>query len=92
MKTGPHGRKHRTFLEEEGFYFRELRRLTSAELRRFSLDSVTVHPPDVCCRLSVSLKSHQKARQHVQSCLQCDSRTLRKKKLVFLVHHGRFRC
>ena len=35
MKTGPHGRKHRTFQEEEGFDFREsaARRLVSAELR-----------------------------------------------------------
>ena len=62
IKTGPHGRKHRTCQEEEGFYFRELRRLASAVLRRFSLDSVTVHPADVCCRSSVSLKSQQKAR------------------------------
>ena len=64
MKTGPHGRKHRTFPEEEGFDFREsaARRLVSAELRRFSPGSVTVHPPDVCCRSGVSLKSQQKAR------------------------------
>ena len=47
VKTGPHGRKHRTFQQEEGFDFREsaARRLASAEMRRFSPDSVTVHPP-----------------------------------------------
>ena len=32
------------------------------ELRRFSPDSVIVHPPVVCCRSGVSLKSQQKAR------------------------------
>ena len=66
-KTGPHGRKHRTLPEEEGFDFREsaARRLVPAELRRFSPDSsVTVHLPDVCCRSGVSLKSPQKAANH----------------------------
>ena len=90
MKTGPHGRKHRTFQEEEGFYFRELRRLASAELRRFSLDSVTVHPPDVCCRLSVSLKSQQKAHNMCNHVCSVILEHLRYKKLVFLVHCGRF--
>ena len=91
MKTGPHGRKHRTFQEEEDcFDFREsaVRRLVSAELRRFSPDSVTVHLPDVSCRSGVSLKSQQKARNmckplvnHVCKVILED---LRKKKLVFL--------
>ena len=89
MKTGPHGRKHRTCQEEEGFYFREsaARRLVSAELRRFSPESVTVHPPDVCCRSGVSLKNQQKARNMCktigQSCVQCDSRTFEKEEIGF---------
>ena len=64
LKTGPRGRKHRTLQEEEGFDVREsaARRLVSAELRRFSPDSVTVHPPDACCRSGVSLKSEQEDR------------------------------
>ena len=39
--------KQRMFQEEDGFDFRDAatRRLISAELRRFSPDSVTVHPP-----------------------------------------------
>ena len=32
------------------------------ELRRFSPDSVIVHPSDVCCRLDIRLKNQQKAR------------------------------
>ena len=78
-KTGPHGKKHRTFQEEEGFDFRKtaVRHLVIAELRRFSLDSVTVHPPDVCCRFGVSLKNPAERSQHVltvdQLCVQCDS-------------------
>ena len=45
-KTGSQGKKHRTFQEEEGFDFRKtaVRHLVSAELRRFSPDSVIVHP------------------------------------------------
>ena len=84
MKTGPHGKKHRTFQEEEGFYLRQLRRLASAELRRFSPDCVTVNPPDVCCRSSVSLKKSAEGSQHVQSCLQCDSRTFEVEESGFL--------
>ena len=64
------------------------RHLVSAELHRFSPDSVIVHPPDVCCRSRVSLKSQQKARNmckplinHVCSVIL---EQLRKKKLVFL--------
>ena len=76
-------KKHRTFQEEEGFYFRQLRRLASAELRRFSPDSVTVHPPVVCCRSSVSLKKSAEGSQHVQSCLQCDSRTFEIEEIGF---------
>ena len=47
-KTGPTGQKQRVCQEEDGFDFRDAatRRLISAELRRFSPDSVTVHPPD----------------------------------------------
>ena len=47
MKTGPKSQKQRMFQEEDGFDFRDAatRLLISAELRRFSLDSVTVHPP-----------------------------------------------
>ena len=82
-------RKHRKFQEKEGFDFWEsaARRLVSAELRRFSPDSVTGHPPVVCCRSGVSLKSQQKARNmykplvnHVCSVIL---EHLRKKKLVF---------
>ena len=64
-KTDPHGRKHKTFQEEESLDFREsaTRRMVSAELRRSSPDSVTVHPSDVSCRSGVSLKSQQKARK-----------------------------
>ena len=56
--TGPTGQKQRMFQEEDGFDFREAatQRLISAELRRFSPDSVTVHPPDVVCRSGISLK------------------------------------
>ena len=41
------------FQEEEGFDFRKtaIRHLVSGELRRFSPDSVIVHPPDMCCGL-----------------------------------------
>ena len=90
MKTGPHGRKHRTFQEEEGFDFRDsgARRLVSEELRCFSPDSVAVHPPDDCCPSGVSLKSQQKARNmckrlvnHVCSVIL---EHLRKKKFVLL--------
>ena len=51
-KTGPTGQKQRMFQEEDGSDFRDpaTRRLISAKLRRFSPDSVTVHPPDVVCR------------------------------------------
>ena len=51
------------FQEEDSFDFRDAatRRLISAELRRFSPDSVTVHPPDVVCRCT---------------CVQSDSGTL----------------
>ena len=51
-KTGPTGQKQRMFQEEDGFDFRDAatRRLISAELRRFSPDSVTVHLLDVVCR------------------------------------------
>ena len=63
-KTSPHGRKHRTLQEEKIFDFRKsaVRRLVSAELRRSSPDSDTVHPPDVSCRSHVSIKGQQKAR------------------------------
>ena len=49
LKSDPRGRKHRTFQEEESFYFRKspARHMASAEQRRSSSDSVTVHPPDV---------------------------------------------
>ena len=81
-KTGPAGQKQRMFQEEEGFYFRDAatRRLIFAELRRFSLDSVTVHPPDVVCRSGFSLKYQQKVRGKCkpfgQSCVQSDSRPI----------------
>ena len=44
---------------KEGFDFRKtaVRLLVSAELRRFSPDSVIVHPPGLCCRFGVSLKN-----------------------------------
>ena len=65
-KTGPAGQKQRMFQEEDGFDFRDAatRRLISAELRRFSPDSVTVHPPDVVCRSGIfSQKSPEGAWQ-----------------------------
>ena len=86
MKTGPHARKHRTFLEEEGFDFRECaaRRLVSASI---SPDSVAVHPPDVCCRSGVFSQESAERSQHAQtigqSCVQCDSRTFEKEEIVF---------
>ena len=89
VRTGSHGRKHRTFQEEEGFDFWEsaVRRLVSAEPRRFSPDSVTVRPPDVICRSGVSLKSQQKARNMCKSLGNHVCRVilkhLRKEKLVF---------
>ena len=84
-KTGPAGQKQRMFQEEDGFDFRDAatRRLISAELRRFSPDSVTVHPPDVVCRSSIfSQKSAEGAWQVQtldQSCVQPDSRTIEKR-------------
>ena len=47
METGPHGRKHRTFQEEEGFDFREsaARRLISAELRAEEDDVEDIEMP-----------------------------------------------
>ena len=46
-KTGPHERKHRTFQEEQRFDLRKsaARHLVSAELRRFSPDSVICSSP-----------------------------------------------
>ena len=90
MKTGPHRKKHGTFQEEQGFNFRKstARHLVSAELRRFSPDSVIVHPPDVRCRSGVSLKSQQKARNMCKPLINhvcsVNLEQLRKKKLVFL--------
>ena len=90
MKTRSHERKHRTIKEEQGFDFRKsaARHLVSAELRRFSADSVIVHPPDVCCRSGVSLKSQQKARNMCKPLINhvciVILEHLRKKKLVFL--------
>ena len=57
-KTSSQEKKHNFFQEEEGFDFRmtAIRPLVSAELRRFSPDSVIVHPPDVCCRPDISIK------------------------------------
>ena len=89
-KTGPTGQKQRMFLEEDGFDFRDAatRRLISAELRRFSPDSVTVHPPDVVCRSSFSLKNQQKVRGKCKPLitLVCSliHEQLRREKLVFL--------
>ena len=89
-KTGPTGQKQRIFQEEDGFDFRDAatRRQISAELRRFSPDSVTVHPPDVVCRSGFSLKNQQKVRgkckplvNHVCSLIH---EQLRREKLVFL--------
>ena len=62
-KTGLTGHKQRMLQEEDGFDFRDAatRRLISAELRRFFLDSVTVHLPDVVCRSGFSLKHQQKS-------------------------------
>ena len=96
MKTGSHGRKHRTFQEEEGFDFREsaARRLVSAELRRFSPDCV-MFILLMCVVGPVFLSRVSRGSQHVQtigqSCVQCDSRTFEKEEIgFFLVHHGRF--
>ena len=89
-KTGPAGQKQRIFQDEDGFDFRDAatRRLISAELRRFSPDSVTVHPPDVVCRSGFSLKNQQQVRgkckplvNHVCSLIHDQ---LRREKLVFL--------
>ena len=57
------GQKQRMFQEEDGFDFRDAatRRLISAELRRFFLDSVIVHLPDVVCRSGFSPKHQQKS-------------------------------
>ena len=43
-------------------HFSAIRNLISSELRRLSPDSVVAHPPDVCCRLDISCKKQQKAR------------------------------
>ena len=89
VRTGSHGRKHRTFQEEEGFDFWEsaVRRLVSAEPRRFSPDSVTVHPPDVSCRSGVFSQESAEGSQHVQiigqSCVQGDSQTFEKGEISF---------
>ena len=89
-RTGPTGQKQRMFQEEDGFDFRDAatRRLISAELRRFSLDIVTVYPLDVVCRSGFSLKNQQKVRGEVQtfdqSCVQSDSRTIEKRETGFL--------
>ena len=88
-KTGPTGQKQRMFQEEDGLDFRDAatRRLISAELRRFSPDSVTVHPPDVVCRSGFSLQHQQKVRgkckplvNHVCSLIH---EQLRRQKLFF---------
>ena len=82
MKTGPQGRKHRTFQEEQGFDFRKsaARHLVSAELRRFSPDSVIVRPVDVCYHMCKPLINH------VCSVIL---EQLRKKKMGFpWLHHG----
>ena len=80
----------KTVQEEDGSDFRDAatRRLISAELRRFSTDSVTVHPADVVCRSGISLKNQQKVRgkckplvNHVCSLIR---EQLRRGKLVFL--------
>ena len=89
-KTGPTGQKQRMFQAEDGFDFRNAatRRLISAELRRFSPDSVTIHPPDVVCRSGFSLKHQHKVRDnckpwvnHVCSLIH---EQLRREKRVFL--------
>ena len=89
-KTGPAGQKQRVFQEEDGFDFRDAatRRLISAELRRFSPDSVTVYPPDVVCRSGFSLKNSAEGTWQVQTfgqpCVQSDSRTIEKRETGFL--------
>ena len=84
-KTGPTGQKQRKFQEEDGFDFRDasIRRMISAELRRFSPDSVTVHPTDVVCRSGFALKNQQKVRGKCKPLVNhvC---SLRREKLVFL--------
>ena len=44
-----------------------IQHLISAELRRFSPDSVIIHPPDVCCRMDISLKKPSEGAKHVQT-------------------------
>ena len=63
-KQGFHGKRQRMYQEEDGFDFRKatIRHLISAELRRFSPDSVTIHLPDVCCRIDIVPKNQQKVR------------------------------
>ena len=89
-KTGPTGQKQRMFQEEDGFDFRDAaaRRLISAELRRFSADSVTVHPPDVVCRSGFFSQESAEGTRQVQtfgqSCVQSDSRSIEKRETGFL--------
>ena len=83
-------RTHRTFQEEESSYFREFRRLASAELRRISRDAATAHPPEMCYPSRVFLENQQKARNMSNHVCNTILEHLKKKKLVFLVHHGRF--
>ena len=77
------------FQEEEGFDFRKAatRHPASAELRRFSPDSVVVHRPDVCCRSGISLKNQQNARNLCkpfgQLCVQRHFRTIEKDEIGF---------
>ena len=62
MKTGPHGRKHRTFQEEEGFFiFGSFDAWPLLNCVDFLL-ILSLFILLMCCRLSVSLKSQQKAR------------------------------
>ena len=88
-KTGPTGQIQRVFQEEDGFDFRDAatRRLISAELRRFSPDSVTVHPPDVVCRSGFFSQESEEGTWQVQTfgqpCVQSEPGTIEKRKNWF---------
>ena len=89
-KTSPTGQKQRMCQEEDGFDFRDAatRRLTSADLRRFSPDSVTVCPPDVVLSIrffsQASAEGPRQEQAFGQSCVQSDSRAIEKRETGFL--------
>ena len=65
-ETNSQGLEQKMFQVKDGLEFRETtnRRLVSAEQRLFSVDFVTIYPPDMLSWLCISLKNQLKTRSN----------------------------